>query len=309
MEVVKGYKGFDHNMQCRGLQYKENEKMIHEGEPSLCNKGLHFCENPLDVLRYYPILDSNAKPAQYREVDAGGVITEKEKGDSKRSCTELLIGAKIDLKHILKVGIELCFSKKTEFTESGDYSHAATSGNSSHAATSGYYSHAATSGNSSHAATSGYYSHAATSGNSSPAATSGNSSHAATSGNSSHAATSGNYSHAATSGNSSPAATSGYYSHAATSGNYSPAATSGNSSHAATSGNSSHAATSGKNSIACSIGRCAKAKSSVGNWIVLSEYDNGGNVVTVKTFKVDGKKIKTDTFYCLKNKKLQEVSE
>jgi len=228
MEVVKGYKGFDHNMQCRGLQYKENEKMIHEGEPSLCNKGLHFCENPLDVLRYYPILDSNAKPAQYREVDAGGVITEKEKGDSKRSCTELLIGAKIDLKHILKVGIELCFSKKTEFTESGDYSHAATSGNSSHAATSG---------------------------------------------------------------------------------NYSPAATSGNSSHAATSGNSSHAATSGKNSIACSIGRCAKAKSSVGNWIVLSEYDNGGNVVTVKTFKVDGKKIKTDTFYCLKNKKLQEVSE
>ena len=90
----------------------------------------------------------------------------------------------------------------------------------------------------------------------------------------------------------------GYYSHAATSGKYSPAATSGY---------YSHAATSGKNSIAVAIGKNSKAKSTTGNWIVCSEYDSDGNVKTVKTVKVDGKKIKADTWYTLKNGKFTRV--
>jgi hypothetical protein len=56
----------------------------------------------------------------------------------------------------------------------------------------------------------------------------------------------------------------------------------------------------GKNSIAAAIGKSGEARAAVGNWIVLSEYDKEGNVKTVKTAKVDGKKIKADTFYVLK---------
>jgi hypothetical protein len=56
----------------------------------------------------------------------------------------------------------------------------------------------------------------------------------------------------------------------------------------------------GKNSIAAAIGKSGEARAAVGNWIVLSEYDKDGNVETVKTAKVDGKKIKADTFYVLK---------
>jgi hypothetical protein len=314
---VKTYKGFDKDLKCNGFPF-EVGKEYQETDIKLCKKGFHSCKNPLDVLKYYG-------PAGNRfcEVESDGKIIEAT-DDTKICAEKIKIETEINLKSIIDLGIKFLF-EKIKISKLGYYSHAATSGKYSPAATSGDSSHAATSGDSSHAATSGYSSHAATSGNYSPAATSGKYSPAATSGDYSPAATSGYYSHAATSGDSSHAATSGYYSHAATSGdyshaatsgNYSPAATSGDSSHAATSGYYSpaatsgyysHAATSGKNSIAVAIGKNSKAKSTTGNWIVCSEYDSDGNVKTVKTVKVDGKKIKADTWYTLKNGKFTRV--
>jgi len=279
-KTVIGYKGFDKGLTCRGIQFEIGKETKHEGEIKLCNKGLHFCENPLDVLRYY-----GPAKSEYAEVKAQGVSDETEK-DSKRVCSSLTLTAKISLKAIITAGVSfLITAAKKKPDEPGKPV--------------GYSSPSATSGNSSPSATSGYSSHSATSGNSSPSATSGNSSPSATSGDYSPSATSGYSSHSATSGYSSPSATSGDSSPSATSGNSSPSATSGNSSPSATSGNSSPSATSGKNSIACAIGREATAKSTVGNWLVLSEYDSEGNVKTVKTVKVDGKEIKADTFYKL----------
>jgi hypothetical protein len=288
---VKGYKGFDKDFRCKDQQYEVGKEVTHEGKLELCSSGLHFCENPLDTLRYYQPASS-----RYAEVEAEGVAEQKSE-DSKRVAKKLKIMAEVKLSSLIQLGVKFLLNKSEKPVT-------ATSGNSSPAATSGNSSHAATSGDSSPAATSGYSSPAATSGNSSPAATSGNYSPAATSGNSSPAATSGNSSPAATSGYSSHAATSGDYSPAATSGNSSPAATSGNYSPAATSGNSSHAATSGDESIAAAIGREATAKAAKGNWIVLAEYEpDSAKVRTVKTVKVDGKKIKADTFYKLKKGK------
>jgi hypothetical protein len=48
------------------------------------------------------------------------------------------------------------------------------------------------------------------------------------------------------------------------------------------------------------------AKGEIGNWIVLSEFDDNRNIKWVKTAKIDGKKIKSDTFYMLKNGKFVE---
>ena len=275
---MKGYKGFNEKLQCtpdgKVFQYEVGKEYVHEGDAELCQQGFHFCENPLDTLVYY-------QPAKgrYAEVEAEEVSDQTHR-DSKRVAKKLKIVTELKLKSIIDLGVKFIL-KKSEKPTSGNSSPAATSGDSSPAATSGNYSPAATSGN---------YSPAATSGNSSPAATSGDSS---------PAATSGNYSPAATSGNSSPAATSGNYSPAATSGNYSPAATSGN---------YSHAATSGEESIAASIGRNAQAKAAKGSWIALAEHEPYSyKVRTVKTAKVDGKKIKADTFYKLKNGKFVEV--
>ena len=232
---MKGYKGFDKDFKCKDLQYEVGKTFTHTGEVLLCSSGLHFCENPLDVLRYYQPATS-----RYAEVEAEGVSENKE-DDSKRVSSSLHVKAEITLSALIGIGVKFLLNKTTTVP---------TSGNSSPAATSGYYSPAATSGNYSHAATSGYSSPAATSGYSSPAATSGN------------------------------------YSHAATSGNYSPAATAG------------------KESIAASLGREGKAKAALGSWIVLAEYKcDSLEVLSVKTAKVDGKKIKADTFYELKKGK------
>ena len=106
------------------------------------------------------------------------------------------------------------------------------------------------------------------------------------------------------------AATSGDWSSAATSGYKSSAATSGNGSSAATSGEESSAATSNPNAIALACGKNAKAKGTVGSFIVLTEWnDNATELLTAKLYRIDGKTVKADTWYKLKNGELVEVSE
>ena len=147
------------------------------------------------------------------------------------------------------------------------------------------------------AATSKYKSTAATSGEYSTAATLGYYSTAATSGDKSTAATSGGYSTAATSGDYSTAATSGGYSTAATSGEYSTAATSGD---------KSTAVVEGKESIALAGGYKSMAKGALGCWLVLAERDDENHILGVKAIKVDGDRIKADTFYMLKDGEVVE---
>ena len=163
---MKGYKGFDKNMACRGMQY-EVGKTYESPTADLCKSGLHWCENPLDCLRYYAPGES-----QYAETEAGGAISPPESGgDSKRCSTELTVKASLSFGDLVRAGVE--YAKKSAAATSGNYAHAATSGGYANAATSGEYAHAATSGDCANAATSGYRAHAATSGGYANAATSG----------------------------------------------------------------------------------------------------------------------------------------
>ena len=169
--MIKAYKGFNKNMQCRGFQFEEG-KSYEEPEAILCKKGFHTCENPIDVFQYYA-------PGKYifHKVELEDVSEMREK-DSKVCGKKIKIGEEISLRDMISEGVKIDIQTANEST-SGDSSPAATSGKSSPAATSGQSSPAATSGDSSPAATSGNYSPAATSGDSSPAATSGKESIAA----------------------------------------------------------------------------------------------------------------------------------
>ena len=42
-DTLTGFKGFDKDLKCRNKQYALGET-FEEGEASLCNNGLHFCE-------------------------------------------------------------------------------------------------------------------------------------------------------------------------------------------------------------------------------------------------------------------------
>lgn len=67
---MKAYKGTDKDLKCRGLQYELGKEIVHKGDVSPCQNGLHACENPLDVLAYYIPADG----ARYFEVDCDGDI-------------------------------------------------------------------------------------------------------------------------------------------------------------------------------------------------------------------------------------------
>ena len=59
--------------------------------------------------------------------------------------------------------------------------------------------------------------------------------------------------------------------------------------------------------MAIAIGYQSKAKGSNGCWLVLGEKDGYGELIDVQCRKVDGVKIKEDTFYMLKNGEFKEV--
>lgn len=102
----------------------------------------------------------------------------------------------------------------------------------------------------------------------------------------------------------------GDYAKLASSGDGAQLASSGFSAKLASSGDGAQLASSGKNSVVAAIGFNSIAKGVIGNWIVLAEWDTDENdnyiPKHVKAVKVDGEKIKADTWYSLKNGKFVE---
>ena len=93
-------------------------------------------------------------------------------------------------------------------------------------------------------------------------------------------------------------------------GNYSAATNTGYHSAATNTGDRSAAIVEGKESIALATGIKSKAKGKIGCFIVLAEWKEINceyHLIDVKSAKVDGKNIKEDTFYTLKDGKFVEV--
>ena len=159
-EKIIAYKGMNADMTCRGKQY-EVGKTYHEDKADCCNAGMHACENPLDVLHYYPLKDS----PRFFEVECGGNV-DKSGEDSKLACTELTVKGEVNFAGLVKATVNAVFNrvKGKEPFSSGYSSTAGSSGDFSTAGSSGYSSTAGSSGYSSTAGSSGRYSTAAATG-------------------------------------------------------------------------------------------------------------------------------------------------
>ena len=131
---MKGFKAFGKGLVCRGKHYKENT-VFEEEKAVICTSGMHFCENPLDVLYYYPLVDSNGNMVEVAEVEALG---ECQTDDNKKYCTNnLKIGFKLSLAEFVKAAIDFAFEKSddkvltgygAQLASSGDYAQLASSG-------------------------------------------------------------------------------------------------------------------------------------------------------------------------------------
>lgn len=99
-KVIKSYKAFDKNMQCRGFQYEIGKEYEMDGEIKCCDRGFHACKSPIEVWDHYDMLSS-----RFAEVEQSGKIDEE--GNSTKVCSSRIkIKAELKLADIIKVGVE-----------------------------------------------------------------------------------------------------------------------------------------------------------------------------------------------------------
>ena len=133
--MIKGYKGFDKNLQCRGFQYKVGETFEEKGTIKACESGFHFCENPFNVFNYYSPSDS-----RYCNVEGDGKI-DTDNSDSKVACSKLHIHTEIGLSGLISAGVKFILDKvdwgNNKATNTGDRSAATNTGDQSAASVEG----------------------------------------------------------------------------------------------------------------------------------------------------------------------------
>ena len=172
---MKGYKGFHKGMICRGKQYTENT-VFEESEANICKNGMHFCENPFDVLDYYAFMDYNGEFNEFAEVEA---LDEVKTDDDRKFCTKKLrIGAKLSLAEFIQVCAEKakgCNNSKSfaNISISEDSIQVGVTGCESKVATTGFDSKVASTGRHSKVASTGNYSKVASTGRHSKVASTG----------------------------------------------------------------------------------------------------------------------------------------
>ena len=99
-KVIKSYKAFDKNMQCRGFQYEVGKEYEMGGEIKCCERGFHACKSPMEVWEHYDMLSS-----RFAEVEQSGKI--EEEGNSTKVCSShIKIKAELKLADIIKIGVE-----------------------------------------------------------------------------------------------------------------------------------------------------------------------------------------------------------
>ena len=138
---MKAYKGFDKNLKCRNFQY-EIGKEYEEKEASICNKGFHACEHPLDCFGYYQPVNSRYCEV---EIEDNG---ERESNDTKVCGTKIKIGAEIGIPGLVKAAIEYV----TERAEPSHKNHS-TKRRSANSATGDWSANSATGARSANSAT------------------------------------------------------------------------------------------------------------------------------------------------------------
>ena len=269
---MKGYKAFSKGLVCRGKQYAENT-VFEEDDAVICFKGMHFFKEPLDVLEHYPLFDENGEPTEFAEVEA---LDDPVTDDGKKFCTKRLkIGAKIDFPHLVQASVSFDYEKETQIkTTKKDCAKIGSSGD---------WAKIGASGDGVKIGSSGY------------------GAKIGSSGDWAKIGSSGYWAKIVSSGDGPQIGASGYGAQIVSSG-YGAKIVS--------SGDGAKIGSSGKNAVIMCAGNDSIAKGKIGSWITLSEWEDVDGVYTpvcVKTERIDGKRIKEDTFYTLKDGEFLEL--
>ena len=158
-KVIKSYKGFDKNMQCRGFQYEVGKEYEIDGDIKCCKRGFHACESPMEVLDFYDMSNS-----RFAEVEQSGKI-DKEENSTKVCSSHIKIKAELKLADLINLGVEwlkdITSSSKIKSNSlndnGGGSAQIGSSGDNAQIGSSGDYAQIGSSGGSAKIGSSGYH--------------------------------------------------------------------------------------------------------------------------------------------------------
>ena len=320
-EKMTAYKAFDKNLRCKDFQYEIGKTYHHTGEIKICKSGFHSCLNPIDVFNYY-----HPAYSRYCEVEIWGAMG-KNIGDSKVVSEYIFIKKEITIEELNLAYINFLENENkndiiygNNFSNTNDKSfirninngeqfNNANSGNNNYNISKGKHSQNANSGNYNYNISYGDYNFNANSGYNNKNINVSNNVQNANSGNYNKNLSIGNYVRNADSGRSNYNISKGNNTNNASSGDYVVNVSNGNNTKNVSCGDYAKIKITGENSMGVAIGINSIIKGIKDTWITLAEYDESGECICIKSAKIDGKKLKENTWYILKNKKFTEIEE
>ena len=297
-KVIKGYKGFNKDMTCRGFQYEEG-KEYEEETADACHSGFHACEYPLDCFGYY-----SPDESVYHEVEQSGEFDRGE-DDSKVASTKIKIGARLDISGLVKAAIDFTMSRvKKEAGSDEDCGASSATGDCGASSATGDYGASSATGVYGASSATGY-----------KGASSATGDYGASS-------ATGDYGASSATGDYGASSATGYKGASSATGNYGASSATGNCGASSATGYKGASSANDSESVAVAWGYKGKAMGVLGSHIVLAEWKYIGKedddrydrseqkaweFLGAKMFRVDGEKVKPDTWYRLENGELMEV--
>ena len=286
-----GYKAFKKGLICKGKQYKENTVYKENGN-KICEAGvMHYCENPFDVLEYYPLVNGNGEIPEFAEVEPLGEVYRQE---IKSATNKLRIGTKLGFADFVNTCInftleytkvneskekftqdaatiiisedfaEIITSNEdaTQITSNGSDARIASNGHDTKIVSSGDYAKIASNGRNAYIASSGYAAQITNNEDKAHIASNGYDAYIAGNGDSTRIVSNENNAHIASNGYDAQIASSGDYAKIASNGSDARIASSGNAAQITSNGNDARIVSSGIGAIIASSGDCSNVVSS-----------------------------------------------
>ena len=292
---METYKGFNKDMTAKnGYQYEEG-KEYEEEKAVACECGFHACEYPLDCFKYYSPGNS-----VYHIVAQSGELS-KNSNDTKVASTKIKIGAEISIAGLVKAAIEYTKERtKPECDATGNCGASSATGNKG--------ASFATGNKGASSAT----------GNKGASSATGNCGASSATGNYGASSATGYKGASSATGDYGASSATGYKGASSATGDYGASSATGNCGASSATGYKGVAAAGDPESIAVAWGYKGKAKGVLGSYLVLADWEGNENnfwtqeewsLKGAKMVRVDGEKIKADTWYTMANGEIVEAEE
>ena len=276
MEKIISYKGFKQDMTCRDFQYKEGES-YEEPSAKACEREFYAYEYPLDCLDYY-----SPNESVYHVVEQSGEIS-RHSDDTKVTSTKIKIGAEINIAGLVKAAIEYTMKRVNPEAKADERQGASSA--------TGYCGASSATGNYGASSATGYYG---------------------------ASSATGDYGASSATGNYGASSATGYKGASSATGDYGASSATGNCGASSATGYKGASSAGDSESVAVAWGYHGKAKGVLGSYLVLADWEgdeddywhqNLWQLKGAKMVQVDGKDIKPDTFYTMRNGEIIEAKD